>query len=60
MSGAAPSLSRLGALARRTAESQERCDLCGAAIAPEHRHLLDVSKREPTLEDAYVALVTAA
>jgi Family of unknown function (DUF5947) len=46
MSGAVTPLTRLGTLARRTAEAQERCELCGAAIAPEHRHLLDVSKRE--------------
>ncbi len=46
MSGAAAPLTRLGALARRTAEAQERCELCGAAIAHEHRHLIDLSKRE--------------
>ena len=28
------------------AESQERCDLCGEVIPPEHRHLLEVSTRE--------------
>ena len=46
MSGAAAPLTRLGALARRSAEAQERCELCGAPIGAEHRHLLDVSKRE--------------
>ena len=46
MPGAAAPLTRLGALARRSAEAQERCELCGAAIAPEHRHLLEVSTRE--------------
>jgi uncharacterized protein DUF5947 len=50
MPGAAAPLTRLAALARRsTAEreaAQERCELCGAPIGPEHRHLLDVSKRE--------------
>jgi hypothetical protein len=46
VSGAAPSLTRLGALARGAAAAQERCELCGAVIAPEHRHLLDMSKRE--------------
>ena len=25
---------------------QERCDLCGGAIPPEHRHLLEVATRE--------------
>jgi Family of unknown function (DUF5947) len=46
MPGAAAPLTRLGALARRSSAAQERCELCGAAIAPEHRHLLDLSKRE--------------
>jgi hypothetical protein len=46
VSGAAAPLTRLGALARRSAEPQQRCELCGAPIAPEHRHLLDLSKRE--------------
>jgi Family of unknown function (DUF5947) len=46
MPGAAAPLTRLGALARRSAAAQERCELCGAPIAPEHRHLLDVSRRE--------------
>ena len=44
MPGAAPPL-RLAALARGS-EALERCDLCGVAIAPAHRHLLDLSKRE--------------
>ena len=44
MSGAAPSL-RLAALARGS-DALERCDLCGVPIAPGHRHLLDLSKRE--------------
>jgi uncharacterized protein DUF5947 len=43
-------MSRLGALAQRStatrAAALERCELCGAPIAPEHRHLLDVAKRE--------------
>jgi uncharacterized protein DUF5947 len=42
--------SRLQRMARRSAqereEALERCDLCGAPIAPEHRHLLDVTARE--------------
>jgi Family of unknown function (DUF5947) len=46
---AAP-LTRLAALAQRSTVEREaaleRCELCGAPIAPEHRHLLDVSKRE--------------
>ena len=46
MSGAAAPLTRLGALARRSAEAQERCELCSAPIGAEHRHLLDLSKRE--------------
>ena len=42
--------SRLQRLARRPApappaELEERCDLCAAAIAPEHRHLLDLEDR---------------
>jgi hypothetical protein len=41
---AAP-LTRLSALAQRS-KALERCELCGAPIAPEHRHLLDVAKRE--------------
>jgi hypothetical protein len=50
--GAAAPLSgsRLGRLARRSAEpapaAQERCELCGAPIEPEHRHLLDTDGRE--------------
>jgi hypothetical protein len=43
-------MTRLGALARRSTVEREaaleRCELCGAPIAPEHRHVLDVSKRE--------------
>src|SRR5215213_1351334 len=42
--------SRLRRLAQRSTgereAAQERCELCGAPIAPEHRHLLDVSKRD--------------
>jgi len=42
--------SPLQRMARRAAqereEALERCDLCSAPIAPEHRHLLDVSARE--------------
>jgi hypothetical protein len=43
VSGAAPSLTRL---ARRATPAQERCELCGTPIAREHRHVLDLSKRE--------------
>jgi hypothetical protein len=32
--------------AREREEALERCDLCSAPIAPEHRHLLDVTSRE--------------
>ena len=43
-------MTRLGALAKRAAVEREaaleRCELCGAPLAPEHRHLLDVSRRE--------------
>ena len=43
-------VSPLQRMARRAArdreEALERCDLCSAPIAPEHRHLLDVSSRE--------------
>src|SRR5918911_991298 len=42
--------SALQRMARRAArereEALERCDLCGAPIAAEHRHLLDVEARE--------------
>jgi hypothetical protein len=42
--------SPLQRMARRSArdreEALERCDLCGAPIAPDHRHVLDVSSRE--------------
>lgn len=42
--------SPLQRLARRSAqerdEALERCDLCSAPIAPEHRHLLDITSRE--------------
>jgi hypothetical protein len=42
--------SRLRRLAQRETEvrraTQERCDLCGAPVPHEHRHLLDAAKRE--------------
>lgn len=40
---------RTGALERviRRRQTAERCDLCGAPVADEHRHLLDVRSREP-------------
>ncbi len=42
--------SRLARMARGSSTEREaaaeRCDLCGTAIAPEHRHLLDVTTRE--------------
>lgn len=41
---------RLRRLAQRRAEAsheaEERCELCGAVIAPAHRHLLDLSSRQ--------------
>jgi hypothetical protein len=46
------SSSRLLQLARRepalppAEEAAERCELCGAPIAPEHRHVLDVESRD--------------
>jgi len=46
----APATSRLGRLAREaTVEREaalERCELCGAPVAPRHRHLLDLRSRE--------------
>jgi Family of unknown function (DUF5947) len=43
-------MTRLGALAQRSTVAREatleRCELCGAPIAPTHRHLLDLAKRE--------------
>jgi hypothetical protein len=52
----APAGTRLGRLARAgpavaaavpaSAPDLERCELCGAPIAPEHRHLLDLETRE--------------
>lgn len=54
--GATVSSSRLGRLAREgapgpasataAAEPAERCELCDEPIAPEHRHVLDLSTRE--------------
>jgi hypothetical protein len=42
--------SRLRSLAQRSAREREdaleRCELCSAPIAPEHRHLLDLRNRE--------------
>lgn len=32
--------------ARRRAEAQQRCELCGEPIPAEHRHLLDLERRE--------------
>jgi uncharacterized protein DUF5947 len=48
MPGAAAPL-RLAALARGSAAqpAQERCDLCATPLPAGHRHLLDLSKREP-------------
>jgi hypothetical protein len=51
---AAPAGTRLGRLARGAAQAraaepdpvQERCDLCGAPIGSQHRHLLDVESAE--------------
>jgi hypothetical protein len=44
-----PAVSRLRRLtaapARERDDAGERCELCGALIAPEHRHLLDVERR---------------
>jgi hypothetical protein len=41
---------RLIGLAKRSAEEREaaleRCELCGAPIEPEHRHVLDLRNRE--------------
>ena len=49
MPGSAASVSRLRELAQRSTETreaaQERCELCGAPIAPDHRHLLDAATR---------------
>ena len=39
-------LVRYGA-ARATALRTERCELCGAAVGDEHRHILDVAARRP-------------
>ena len=33
-------------LAQRSASELERCDLCGAPIAPEHRHVLELATRD--------------
>src|SRR3954464_7345780 len=42
-----PPLGRLGARAASEREAvQERCELCGAPVAAEHRHLFDLSRRE--------------
>lgn len=42
--------SRLAALAERAATAREaaleRCELCGEPVAPEHRHLLDLERRD--------------
>lgn len=47
---AASESSRLRRLARsstdRVQAAQERCDLCGSTVAPEHRHLLELATRE--------------
>jgi hypothetical protein len=45
-----PAASRLAGLARRAAGEREaaleRCELCAAPIAAEHRHVLDIDKRD--------------
>jgi Family of unknown function (DUF5947) len=38
--------SRLAQLARRSEPELERCDLCGAPIAADHRHLMEPASRE--------------
>jgi Family of unknown function (DUF5947) len=42
---ASPRLRRLAGRAP-SAPAPERCDMCGASIAPEHRHLLDLETRQ--------------
>ncbi len=45
--GNEPPFLALRRLARQAAAAaEEHCDLCGEAIGPEHRHLLDLAKRE--------------
>jgi hypothetical protein len=44
--GASPLQRMAQRSAREREEALERCDLCSAPIAPEHRHLLDVTSRE--------------
>jgi Family of unknown function (DUF5947) len=43
-------MSRLRELAQRSTATREaaleRCELCGAPVAPEHRHLLDTEQRD--------------
>jgi hypothetical protein len=45
-----PPTSRLAGLARRATQEREatleHCELCSAPIAPDHRHVLDIGKRE--------------
>src|SRR5579859_3706002 len=44
--GGATSFSALRQFARAaTRSAEEHCDLCGASIGPEHRHLLDLSSK---------------
>jgi Family of unknown function (DUF5947) len=47
---ATASSSRLRSLAQRSAREREaaaeRCEMCGAPLASEHRHLMDLSRRE--------------
>jgi len=42
-----PALNAFGALQRfaRRPAPEERCELCGSAVAPEHEHLMEVDKR---------------
>src|SRR5579862_7590859 len=44
----APPRNGFGVLQRfaRRPASQERCDLCGSAVAPAHEHLVDPAKRK--------------
>jgi hypothetical protein len=47
-SGRLPStlVAGLGRLARPAQDLDEHCDLCGTALDPEHRHLLEVQERQ--------------
>jgi len=48
LTAGAESLAKLRRFVRRAREPEERCELCSTALAPQHRHLLELEHRRIT------------